>query len=64
MRYVVAFVFALSIGSGLVGCDKKKGDPAACAESAKDGDSCKSCCNNAGASGHMWNGMSNKCSCL
>jgi hypothetical protein len=64
MRYLTAFVLALSLGTALSACDSKKGDPAACKTSAKDGDACKKCCTGAGASGHMWNGMSNECSCL
>ncbi len=55
----------LSLFVGATGCDKTpKGDPAACKTAAKDGDSCKSCCNKAGSSGHMWNGMSNECTCM
>ncbi len=65
MRHLTALAFALSLGVGFTACDKKpKGDPAACKTSAKDGDACKACCSNAGASGHMWNGLSNECSCL
>ena len=61
MKILAAFVFALSLGT-VTGC--KHGDPAACKTSAKDSDECKSCCNKAGVTGYMWNGLSNTCTCM
>jgi len=55
---LVALPFLFSAGC------KAKGNPEACKTAAKDGDGCKKCCNQAGVSGYMWNGMSNDCKCM
>ena len=65
---VFSFIFASGLGL-TVGCDggEKKKKMEACAEKAKemkDGDECKKCCEDAGASGHTWMNLSEaSCSC-
>ncbi len=65
-RFLAIAVAALSLAA-FAGCPagKPKADPAAqeaCKTSSKDADSCKACCNKAGASGYMF--MNNACKCL
>jgi hypothetical protein len=64
---IFAGLAALFIGTflGAAGCDKKSGgNPEACKTGQKDGNACKKCCNEAGQSGYMWNGLSKECQCM
>jgi len=62
---IFAGLVALFVGFAAGGCDKKSGgNPEACKTGQKDGDACKKCCNEAGQSGYMWNGLSNECKCM
>jgi hypothetical protein len=64
MRNVILAAL-LVLGFTASGCNKKGGgNPEACKTAAKDGDGCKKCCNEAGQTGYMWNGLSNECKCM
>jgi hypothetical protein len=66
MLMALGFVFCTVAWTGCGGPDKAKmeactKDPAA----LKDGDGCKACCKEAGASGHAWMGLDEpSCSCM
>jgi len=68
MRRVLLAVSFVALPLAIAACPTsgKKADPAAqeaCKTSAKDADTCKACCNAAGASGHMFMTGSG-CKCL
>jgi hypothetical protein len=69
MRYLTLLLAILVLSISLVGCKTgPKANPealAACKDKAKDADACKNkkCCNEAGASGHMFMTGSG-CKCL
>ena len=72
MSYVMHAVVALGFVVGCGGTGSKQADPKQAEKCAvkdktnpafEDGEACKKCCGDAGASGHMWM-YSDGCKCL